>query len=115
MIGLIGKLASIRARIKFIELETEELKPQVLGHFNKYVDEVINPKFQGAFLMPHSDNCIYHNGKFIVYTPHYLIMPDGRKFRGPVERDGELTDLIIDYEEKAPWLSSVGIEFSLSE
>ena len=115
MINLIGKLASIKARVDTLELEAEELKPEVLDHFNKYIDEVINPRFKGDFSMPHSDNCIYDGGKFIVYTSPYLVMPDGKNFRGPVERDGELVDLIIDYEEKAPWLSSVRIEFSLSQ
>lgn len=109
------KFEFIGYRMRRLEEEIDQLKPQVLQHFNEYVDGVINNEIPEGYRLPPSRECFYMNGGFNIWTPAHLQLSPGEFSRGPFQFERIIAKLRDKYVEETPWVSDVNITFLLSE
>ena len=109
------KAVALELKRKAFEQEADKLKPEVLNHFNKYINEVINPSIPEGYSLPPSKTCFYEERGFNIWTASTIKMPNGEFFGGPFEFERTIMDLTEKYKENNPWISRVTISFDLSK
>ena len=109
-----NKFDVIKYKMGRLEEEIDQLKPQVLQHFNEYIDRVINNEIPEGYRLPPSKVCFYNDDGFNPWTAPHLQLSPGEFSRGPFQFERIIVKLRDEYVEETPWVSHVNINFSLS-
>jgi hypothetical protein len=107
-----SKLFEMKKKIAEANKDVEALIPQVLDHFNNYLEHVINPALPAGYsINKATDACYYHDRGFVITTGCYNT-PFGPTCE-PIECEGIVLDLIWEYQENHKWAwIETGFEFS---